>query len=265
MCPAVISPSLSTPRWMIWERNDLFASCFILLVLLHLILWLKIAMCQKDIFFIHGEIKRVAGLLSWWVWAEGTACLPVGLSALQWINSLNTFEWQILQVFLQFFFSWPLLLPGGDGVWLTERDPVLLLRHQVIKSLPHLLIRLYLASHLMHVYPFFFYLKMETIIVLISCRVVVSLKLLRSVKHLRAIRVFCFSTTGKNPATYSTANGVVSKVPVVFNWKLIRCAAAESSWHSQANVCWSAWHNFTLYSGNPSFCSSLFRRPSQIA
>lgn len=54
--------------------------------------------------------------------------------------------------------------------------------------------------------------------VLISYGVVVSLMLLRSVKHLRAISVFCFSTTRKHPALdgYSTANAIVSKVPVVF-------------------------------------------------
>lgn len=87
-----------------------------------------------------------------------------------------------------------------------------------MESQPHLLIRHYLVSCLMHWYPFFFPLKIGTIMVLISYRVVVSLMLLRSVKHLRAISVFCFSTTRKHPALdgYSTANAIVSKVPVVF-------------------------------------------------
>lgn len=149
------------------------------------------------------------------------------------------------------FFPQPLLLPGGAGVWLIERDPVLILRHQVMESLPQLLIRLYLTSHLMHVYPFFFCLKMGTVTVPISCRAVVSLKLWRSVKHLRAIRVFCFSATGKRLVLYSTANGGVSKASLVFRWKQRRCPATEgllgARTASTAKPTYAGWHAMILH------------------
>lgn len=62
-------------------------------------------------------------------------------------------------------------------------------------ELPQLLIRLYSAPHLIRVYLFFFFLQMGTITAPISCWDVASPQLLRSVKHLQAIRGFCFSTT----------------------------------------------------------------------
>lgn len=76
----------------------------------------------------------------------------------------------------------------------------------------------------MHARPFFFYLEMETIIVPISCRVVVSPKLLRSVKHLGAIRVFCFSTTGKHPAQQMVFS---PKHPLYLGENQRRCPATE--------------------------------------